>query len=395
MLSKSPTSQISPPPESELAPKSELGGQSSGYVPALDGLRAFAVFSVVAYHCRLLPYPGGLFGVDLFFALSGFLITGLLLKEFNTTASISITTFYARRARRLLPALLVLVASFTLAAWLLGWNWHQVLKEAALSTFGVSNWARAMDYRLPKTLGHLWSLSVEIQFCLLWAPLCYLVLRKWRSAEALFIFCIILTLFVELHRRGLVSSEASIKRLYNGTDVRLNCFAIGGAVRALLMGERQLSQRARAVCSKYALWFGIVGLSVHLYLSSTVSIRAWSHTAFLSTAIALSCAAMIIGASMAPNALFARVLSLPPLRYIGQISYGIYLWHYLLLKMIHLPGLGKPERSLLCITASVIAGTLSYYLVERHFLKRGAAPTSKLPPIKDAHSKEVEEAANQ
>src|SRR5438874_2564773 len=152
--------------------------RSLGYQPALDGLRAVAVLAVFGFHATSSGVPGGYVGVDLFFVLSGFLITSLLLEERVRTGRVRLSWFYARRFLRLAPALVALLLCYVLCYGLWkGDRWPTALKSAGLAAVYLSNWARSLGVNDMGWVGHTWSLSVEEQFYLLWPPLLLLGFR--------------------------------------------------------------------------------------------------------------------------------------------------------------------------------------------------------------------------
>ncbi len=334
------------------------------FVPAFDALRALAILGVFTYHTRLVKYPGAAFGVDIFFTLSGFLITGVLLKEFLKRSSISVGTFYNRRLSRLYPPLVCMVVGYLVMVLVLDKPLLKGLKEAGIALLSVANWTRALQWKTPEHLGHLWSLAVEVQFCLVWAPFCAWVLRRWRRAEALAVACLGLAVGLEVYRHWAISQGAHRQWLYNGTDMRLATFALGGALRALLAGEGHFARSTRAFVSRFGTVIFLAGLSLHMYLARTSSImRALTDTWHM-VLIALSVVAMIAGLFGSGDSWLGRLLSRRPIRYLGWLSYGIYLWHYPVLHVLPVRGLPFPYKAAVVSVLTLACGALSYHFIE-------------------------------
>jgi peptidoglycan/LPS O-acetylase OafA/YrhL len=206
-----------------------------GYEPALDGVRGVAVLAVVGYHAAYLPRDGPL-GVDIFFVLSGFLITTLLLQEWHENGSISLRLFFARRALRLFPALAVMLAVFVasnvalcLSGYLSRGYFHQSVKSAALGVFYVSNIARAWfspDPMVP-ALGHLWSLAMEEQFYLLWPIALVVLLRSGARERTVLKVLALLLALVAVYRIGLTIAGRSDNRLFYAPDTHFDPILVG------------------------------------------------------------------------------------------------------------------------------------------------------------------------
>src|SRR5438045_1378006 len=179
-----------------------------GYSASLDGLRALAVLVVMGYHHYLQLLPGGNVGVDVFFVLSGFLITSLLIREWNDTARISLRNFYGRRALRLLPALLGLLSVTEVFALFRLHNdlFWSVQKAIVGALFYAANWMRVVDINSMGPLPHTWSLSVEEQFYVFWPPILIILLRHLRRREILIVLFVAST-FIAFHRMILWTGE--------------------------------------------------------------------------------------------------------------------------------------------------------------------------------------------
>jgi acyltransferase-like protein len=216
-------------------------GFSLGYQPALDGLRAVSIVAVLAHHSHWLS--GGYLGVDVFFTLSGFLITALLTEEFARTGTITLRLFYARRALRLLPALLVLVVvcAGTLLATVPEYG-PLVLHQAAAVLFYVANWAWVIDVPLG-VLSHTWSLGVEEQFYLLW-PCALLVMLRVSSPRRLFAMTLVLAGAGAAWRHALVQAGARFEHIQRGLDAHGDALLIGCALSLGLTAGLRLPGRS-------------------------------------------------------------------------------------------------------------------------------------------------------
>ena len=339
------------------------------HVPAIDGLRALAVAAVFVYHAEPARLPGGFLGVEIFFVISGYLITGLLLDEWSARGALDLPGFWLRRARRLLPALFLLLAgvlgfvALALPGDLAGlrgdtWsglvyvnNWHQI--------FSHTSYFQSVGR--PPLLRHLWSLSVEEQFYLLWPPILGLLLRGRRLALPAMIAGAALS---ALWMAALYQPEADPSRVYYGTDTRAAGLLIGSALAGwrIRPGCRtRAGARAGAVTGVLAL----VALAVAA-VALDESRRCLYRGGFLATALAT--AALIASLRKAPASPAAALLALPPMRWIGQRSYGIYLWHYPVL-MVTRPGLdvALDGASLMALRVLLVGSlaALSYRAVEQ------------------------------
>src|SRR5580698_1043521 len=320
------------------------------YLPALDGVRAFAVVAVMMYHGGLSITTGGFMGVDTFFVLSGFLITSLLVGEWGETLTIKLSAFWARRARRLLPALLLMLLFVALLAGVIEPSGaYPTLRLDALSTlFYVSNWHFILigsnyftqSATVQSPLIHTWSLAVEEQFYLIWPLVVLGVLRLTRNLRVLLAICCAAAVGSALEMLALFNPGGSTNRVYLGTDTRSQCLFIGAALAVALVLVRQRAQsserlghgelwrpasnRGRLICAL----LGLAGAAISLVLwttTSTTSSVPYEGGFFL---IGLGTAGVIMAIVGAPRSLIPRFLSLAPIRYVGRISYGLYIWHW-------------------------------------------------------------------
>jgi len=356
------------------------------HLPALNGLRGVAVIGVVAYHLQLGWASGGYLGVDLFFVLSGFLITSLLLEESVRSGRISLVSFWGRRARRLLPALLLVImalALYLIANALFGGpgangliDLHDLRWEAIWSLLYANNWnlifahqSYFAQFSTPSPLQHTWSLAIEEQFYLVW-PLVLLLLfrvarRGWRTVGTA--ATISLGLFSSLLMAVLFHPGADPSRVYFGTDTRLFDLMAGATLAFLAASRPQPGDRARRQLHATAPVAAAV-LAVFWVASGTAG---GFPKDFMFEGGFLLCAALaalvIADARLVETGGFARALAWPPLHFIGTISYGIYLWHWPVIVYVTAARTGLPTISLdvVRILLTLALSTASYYLVER------------------------------
>ena len=360
-----------------IAASDDIGARTvSPRLAGLDGLRAVAVIAVFLYHTETPWARGGYLGVDLFFVISGFLITHLLAGEFEATSKVSLPGFYWRRAKRLLPASWLMTASTIVAAWFLAPDALPRLKGDALaSLFYATNWellsAKASYFeaigRQPLLL-HLWSLAIEEQFYILWAPLLLLGLR--RLGRPRLALCAALGAAVLVGWTGLLATrggylvQVTPTRLDFGTDTHSFPLLIGAVLGLLWRPDRQ-GGAARAFVSDGVFTLGLMALGVIVFLfwrlgEETPQLYPWG---FLLSA--LTSAALIAAASFR-GSLFGRWLDQQPLRWIGERSYGIYLWHWPIFMLTRPEDLQLDANLVLAlrVVLTVSAAALSYTFVE-------------------------------
>ncbi|WP_433372191.1 acyltransferase family protein [Actinoplanes sp. CA-142083] len=346
-------------------PARRAEGAHIGFRPDIEGLRAIAVTLVVLSHAGLSRFAGGYVGVDVFFVISGFLITTLLLKELTRTGKISLPGFYGRRAIRLLPVSTVVVVATLVATWLFvpATRFKSISLDALFSTFYGINWRLAYegtDYlnatAAPSPLQHLWSLAVEEQFYLVW-PL--LLLAVWagrrahrRAAIALSIL-VVVSLAVSVQQ-----TTAAAPWAYFGSHTRAWELGIGALV-AIAAGR--LSRTPKALAAALT-WGGLAAVIV-------AALRYDESTAFPGYAAllpVLGTASVIAGGSAAAGWGAGKLIGTAPFRFIGKLSYGWYLWHWPVLMIWPLAFLRDPSIKTNLVFAAGALGLafVTYHLVE-------------------------------
>jgi peptidoglycan/LPS O-acetylase OafA/YrhL len=371
-------------------PKPTRPGQR--YMPGLDGLRAVAVLAVIAYHEQFSWALGGLLGVGVFFTLSGYLITSILLSQWAADSRLHLREFWLARARRLLPALFVMLAVVT--AWVTIADRSRLPSlrgaVAAAATYS-SNWYAIVQqqsyfarFAPPGPLDHLWSLAVEEQFYLVWPALLLLGLfflrgRRtsavgWLALPALGLAAASAALMAALYQPG-----PDPTRVYEGTDTRASGLLIGVALAMFLAARRRPStdaaaqpaarqpaaQQARGRAGRIALdvagFAGLAGIGVMVW-------RVGEYSPFLYRGglVVLSVATVAVVAAVAcPGTLIGAALGWAPLRWIGARSYGIYLWHYPVIVLTTPANAGENlPRAAAQIAASVVIAALSWRFIE-------------------------------
>jgi peptidoglycan/LPS O-acetylase OafA/YrhL len=356
------------------------------YMPGLDGLRALAVLAVIAYHEQFGWAPGGLLGVGIFFTLSGFLITSILVSQWSADGRVRLGDFWLHRARRLLPALFVMLAVVT--AWVTLADRARLASlrgaAAAAATY-ISNWyliARNQSYFArfapPAPLDHLWSLAVEEQFYLLWPLLligCLILLRRRKAAAAWLIVptaaLAAASAYAMLH---LYQPGMDPTRVYEGTDTRAFGLLIGAVLALAWPSGQKRGAHSAAPARRTAVLLDIAGIAGLACIGVMIwRVGEYSPFAYRGGLVLLSVAtAAVVAATAYPASLVGRALGWAPLRWIGVRSYGIYLWHFPVIVLTSQPNT-KPSLALagLQIAASVLLAALSWELVEEP-IRQGA-----------------------
>lgn len=355
-------------------------GSSQRYMPGLDGLRAIAVLAVIAYHLNPAWAPGGLLGVGVFFTLSGYLITDLLLGQRAAVGSLRLGDFWLRRARRLLPALFLMLAVVVAWVTLLDRSLLPGLRGDVLAAVGyVSNWwniIREASYFArfgpPPPLDHLWSLAVEEQFYLIWPWLLWLGLRYLPGRYTLAALTLAGAALSAAAMALIYQPGVDPTRVYEGTDTRAFGLLIGAAL-AMVWPSRELRTDRINLRGRLLMdGAGVVGLVV-------IGLLIWrtsEYSPFLYNGgiVLLSVATVLLLAALVhPASWLGVAVGWLPLRWLGVRSYGIYLWHY---PIIVLTAPGPQQRAslsleVLQVAATITVAALSWQLFEEP-IRRGA-----------------------
>lgn len=359
------------------------------HLPALDGVRALAILGVLAYHLGAGWAPGGFLGVDLFFVLSGFLITSLLLEEHASSGTVRLRSFWARRARRLLPGLLLMLVALGAFYAFAGpgtlVDLAQVRGDAVATVLYVANWHQLFahqsyfdQFAAPSPLEHTWSLGIEEQFYVVWplvvVALLALTRARWRRPG------IVLAVAGAATSAGwmawLAAHGASANRLYYGTDTRASDLLIGAALAFATAARPQPGRRGRralaiagpvALACLLAFWWRAAGAGA----ASGAPGRFMFEWGFL--VCALLAAIVLADVRQARPSILGRVLALPPLAFLGMISYEVYLWHWPVITELTPARLGVSGAALDIVRLLVILclSVGSFYLLDRPIRRGG------------------------
>jgi peptidoglycan/LPS O-acetylase OafA/YrhL len=351
------------------------GTTARAYWPQLDGVRALAISAVIAFHLGYLP--GGWVGVDIFFVLSGYLITTILIGQEKPFRGLA--RFWGGRVRRLLPAVLTLLFVLSAYAWIGGPGLvPSQLRSPALATlFYQANWQQIQAghsyfaaFTAPSPVQHTWSLAIEEQYYLVWPLLlgALMLLTRWRRTRWHRKSLIASTLTLVVLSAGWMGVAAHLfgpNRAYLGTDTRAWELLLGGAV-AMLWPPGRAASRGR----NWAVLAVIGAAGVAAGVVSTGGPPAWVWDGGL-VGIAACAGLVIVGSVRAPDNPVARFLTLGPIRWLGIISYSLYLWHWpvIVLMTSTTTGLSGPVLLAVRLGAMLVAACGSYYLVERPLRK--------------------------
>lgn len=338
------------------------------YNPALDGLRGVAILLVILSHAHAPLFDGAFYGVDLFFVLSGFLITTLLLQELQRDGRLNYWRFYRRRLWRLMPALALLLLAYCVFAPMLWPDLTDVYSDALVSLLYLADYGIAF-FDSPGTLLHMWSLSVEEHFYLVWPPLLAVLARTaprgglWRRIAGLLVLA-------WAWRVLWVVQGQQFYEIFFRFDTRATGLLAGSLLAALVLEQPAWFEalRRRLVHFMWAV------LAVPLLMAQAwddMNAMVWGMT------VVECAAAFVLLAILQRRGAVYEMLSAPVLTVLGRLSYGIYLWHYPVVRYLR-ADLPWPAVVLLGLAISAALAALSYYTIERWALRRrDARPASR------------------
>ncbi|ELJ9321177.1 acetyltransferase [Staphylococcus pseudintermedius] len=349
------------------------------YMPGLDGVRAVAVIAIIIYHLNPQWLSGGFLGVDTFFVISGYLITSLLLTEYHNTGKIELMSFWLRRVKRLIPAVLFLVMGvIVLSLIFMPTEIQKVRADSIAAIFYVSNWWYIMqnvDYFeqfAVQPLKHLWSLAIEEQFYLVFPIVLLSLLSFIRRLKSIRIIFLILLVISMIAMMVLYVPNENVARVYFGTDTRIQTLLMG-VLLALVWPPFQLKAKVNRQMRTMIDTAGVVGLAILFicfkFVSETNSILYYGGFFLISTVTLL-----VIASSVHPSGYFAKFLGNKVFTFIGSRSYSLYLWHYPIIVLIHhqfVQGQIPPLVYVVEILLMVLMAEFSYKYIEQPFRKEG------------------------
>lgn len=333
------------------------------YYPQLDGLRGIAILIVLFFHAKFPFFSGGYIGVDIFFVLSGFLITSLLIQEFIKNGTIDFKKFYIRRFKRLFPALFFFILIYSILSYfILNKSLNLIFLESTIALTYTSNLFQAFQIHDLTLINHTWSLSIEEQFYLLWPILLFILLKFRFKINNIFVSIILISIFVFLWRNYLIIVESPpFIRLYTGFDTRLDSLMLGCAMSIFInYFKKDILNNIILNCIL------ITCISYFIYIISQMSwldIRMFTLHFYL---VSISSSLFIYCILISKNKIVSTIIKNKYLVEIGKISYGLYLWHYPIFRIL------RQEHSPIFVLLvggiiSVLIALISYHFVEKKF----------------------------
>ncbi len=352
--------------------------QGQRYIPGLDGLRALAVIAVILYHLGFGWAQGGMLGVGVFFTLSGYLITDLLLGHWYRHGDLGLGQFWLRRARRLLPALFVML--IVVSVYVALFDASQLVavrRQVVAASLYFSNWSTIAQhgsyfarFAAPLPLDHLWSLAIEEQFYLLWPWLILAGIWLVRSRVGLAVLTIIAAAVSAYVMGHLYRAGYDPTRAYEGTDTRALGLLIGAAL-AMVWPTRGVRAGTTPALGRALDILGIAGLvAIFLLIARTTPFSTFLYpTGFIALSLAT---AAIVATVVSPSSRLGPILGCRPMRWVGVRSYGIYLWQWPIIVLANPKQLPFSwPRAILEVGATFVIAALSWRFIEDP-VRRGA-----------------------
>jgi peptidoglycan/LPS O-acetylase OafA/YrhL/lysophospholipase L1-like esterase len=377
-------------------PVVEDTGRDLGYQPALDGLRGLAVLGIIVFHAQIRGTGGAFLGVSTFFTLSGFLITTITLADHRRTGRVDATRFYARRARRLLPAAVLAILATAVVTLLLGSDAQvsHLRGDALSSEFYVANWhlirtgaSYAAIFESPSMYTHFWSLAIEEQFYLVFPLALAFALWAGRGSRRVLAGGIAAVTVASVAWSAHVLATSGQDRAYFGTDTRIAELAIG-CLLALWWGRRRARADAGAPASGRGRWWGLAAQAAGAAALVAV-VAAWHLVErgdqFLyrgGFAVYACLNALVILAALQPGGPVRRLLGLRPIVALGVISYGAYLVHWPIMVVLqHRTALPGEGRLAVGLALTVVIAAASYRFIEQPVRSRRWPPARVAPRV--------------
>ena len=340
-----------------------------GHRPVLDGVRAISILLVLIHHTEFITpisfsiLRGGYLGVDIFFVLSGFLITSLLVEEFETTGSISFRMFYIRRVLRLLPAVGAVLLFSVAVGSVIGFSELGLNRLRVFSVIGYfTNWVRAYETPDLWFLTHFWSLAIEEQFYLVWPLVLFGLLRSGLTRRGILLSIMTLILCSVAQMAALQSSGATVLRLYTGSDTRAHSLLVGCLFSLALHWGYLKTESTR----RYQT-FAVVSFIVLIASAFLVHIGNRILYSGGSLVVAICAGILILGLVISDKNRLTALFCHPVLQWLGKRSYGLYIWHWPIFYLCSY--LRRPALAIPCgIIGALIAAAASYRFIELPFL---------------------------
>ncbi|MCU0598042.1 MAG: acyltransferase [Desulfobacterales bacterium] len=340
------------------------------YMPALDGMRGIAILLVMLFHANEQFFKGCFIGVDIFFVLSGFLITVLLMKEYDNRKSISFKNFYLRRVLRIAPALFFLLIIYCGMSIVFLGKQKAIsnLIDASIVISFMANWSRAFGIHPPDFLGHTWSLSIEEQFYILWPITLSVLLNNINSKKVIAVFVFLIALSSWALRIYLVYQGAPIKRIYNGLDTRADALLIG-CVLGIMLSSDVFSDTVEKKLSKFLFFITPSAIVFFVFVSVCMDWKNKQMYYWIYFIIEMCASFLILDLFVNKKSMIRSILSMKWLVWIGSISYGLYLWHYPIFRLMKSLDFEFTAIFTIGTILAFMFSIFSFYTIEKPFLR--------------------------